>query len=177
MKIDCFKGSMPDQLFINFIFSLFPHGLLGIAIAAFLAVLISTANTLIVVLGATIYRDLLAIHGASEATEGRASRLLTLIIGMFGIALAFCIPDVVQLILNAFFILGMIAPILLGIKFWKRATGKGALVGLITGGATTIICIPIIPHQAFLPGLVLGTLAFVVVSLLTSHSVMEDLNM
>jgi len=71
----------------------------------------------------------------------------------------------------------MIAPILLGLKLWRRATGKGAVASLIVGGVTTLACLPLIPRQAFLPGLVLGILAFFVVSLLTAHGPNEDLRM
>jgi SSS family solute:Na+ symporter len=173
-----FQPSRPDTLLVELIFAYLPHGLLGIAVAGLLAVVVSCANTMVVVLGAILYRDILDRQaGADCRKEIRISRLLTLGVGLAGFGLAVLVGSIVQLILSAFFIIGMIGPVLIGVSIWRRATKTGAFWALISGGIVTIGLLPVMPQQAFLPGLAIGTLLFFGLSLLTSHSESENLTM
>lgn len=166
--------SNPDTILINFIFDYLPRGLLGIGVAGLLAVFISTANTLIVVLGATVYRDIFRKGSAKSSDSLAVSRITTLIIGIIGLLLAILIPNLVQLMLNAFFVIAALFPALIGIVYWRRATLAGATSSIIAGGVVTVISLPIIPRQAFLPGLVVTTLTFIIVSMCTKHSASES---
>jgi len=167
-----------DYVLAQTMFASLPKVLLGIAVAAFVAVIVSTANTLVVVLGAVLYRDILNRRSAADdKRELLISRAINFCMGMCGLVFALLVPSVVQLMLNTFFVIGMIAPVLLGLTIWKRATSKGAVVALVLGGITTIACLPIMPAQAFVPGLALSVISFFVVSGLTRHSANEDLGM
>ena len=167
----------PDSLLVEMLFRYLPHGFLGIAVASLFAVVVSSANTMIIVLGAVLYRDILARSGEDAPREIRLSRLLTLGGGVAGFAFALVVPSIVQQILNAYFVIGMIAPVLLGITLWRRATKAGAISALAVGGLLTVALLPIMPRTAFLPGLVISIILFFVVSLLTKHSAEENLNM
>lgn len=157
--------SNSDYLFINVIYKYLPQGLLGIGIAALFAVLISSANTMIVVLGATFYRDILGKPIDGGIKELKYSRVVTFVIGGMGVIFALLIPSIVQLVLNAFFIIAVLFPALLCAILWKRATLLGASLSIALGGLTTIVFIPFMPTQAFLPGLVVSILALIVGSL------------
>lgn len=167
----------PDRVLFELMFRYIPHGLLGLGVAGIMSVVISAANTMIVVLGAVIYRDVLGRKTGSDASELRTSRLVTFSLGLVGCLFAFAVPNIVQLILNAFFVVGMLAPALLGLTLWRRATSAGAFTSLLIGGLVTVAFLPIMPKQAFVPGLVLSILAFFVVSKFTKHKPEEDLGM
>ena len=167
----------PDRVLFELMFRYMPHGLLGLGVAGILSVVISAANTMIVVLGAVIYRDVLGRRTGIEGNELRVSRLVTFSLGLVGCVFAFAVPNIVQLILNAFFVVAILAPALLGLTLWRRATSVGALTSLLVGGLVTVAFLPIMPKQAFVPGLGLSILAFFIISKLTRHRPEEDLEM
>lgn len=164
----------PDSLLVDSLFKYLPHGLLGLGVASLFAVLISTANTMIVVLGATLYRDVLGRPVSGGTKELRHSRLITLLIGIIGVAFSMAIPDIVQLVLNAFFMIAILFPSLLCVAIWKRATTVGATLSIILGGLVTIVLIPKMPTQAFLPGLAMSILALIIGSFLTKRQELAD---
>ena len=167
----------PDRTLFALMFSYMPHALLGLGVAGILSVVISAANTMIVVIGAVIYRDVLGRKEGVDALELRRSRLITFLVGLVGFLFAVGVPSIVQLILNAFFVVGMLTPALAGVTLWRRGTSAGAFASLLLGGLTTLAFLPIMPKQAFAPGLALSVLAFVIVSRLTRHAPAEDLGM
>jgi SSS family solute:Na+ symporter len=164
----------PDSIFVRSMFKYLPHGILGLGMASLFAVVISTANTMIVVLGATLYRDVLGRPVSGGIRELRYSRLITLLIGIIGVAFSMTIPNIVQLVLNAFFIIAILFPSLLCVAIWKRATSLGATLSIILGGLTTIILIPKMPTQAFLPGLAVSIIALIIGSLLTKRQELAE---
>lgn len=165
----------PDSLLVDTLFRYLPHGLLGLGVASLFAVLISTANTMIVVLGATFYRDVLGKTVTGGVKELRYSRLITLFIGIIGVCFSMAIPNIVQLVLNAFFIIAILFPSLLCVAIWKRATNLGAILSIILGALCTIVLIPKMPTQAFLPGLVISILALIIGSLLTKRQELPEI--
>ncbi len=152
----------PDSILIMNLFKYLPTGFLGLGVASLFAVLISTANTLIVVLGATIYRDILGKPVENTKINLKTSRLITLSVGILGALLAFLISDIVQLVLNAFFMISILFPAILSALFFKGTNKVGGMLSIILGGITTICFIPIYPTQAFLPGLVVSILTIVI---------------
>jgi len=167
----------PDSLLVELLFRYLPQGMLGLAVAGMLSVIISTANTMILVLGAVLYRDFLGREGVNEGQEVKVSRLITFFMGVLGVIFAVFTPSIVQLILNAFFIILVMGAALIGVTWWKGATSKGAVASLIGGGLGTISCLNIMPQQAFIPGLLLSCILFFSVSLFTKHSPHEDLTL
>lgn len=166
-----YKGVDGDALVFRFIYDFLPPGLLGFGIACVLSVIVSTANTLVVIVAATVFRDLLPSSSDGEKGVWR-SRLITGVAGIVGAAMAMAAPNLVQLLLNAFYMLLVLGPALVGTA-WKKATAKGAYASIFLGAASTITFLFISPREAFLPGLILSALSFGVVSLLTKHSPQE----
>ncbi|MCB9947269.1 MAG: sodium:solute symporter family protein [Rhodospirillaceae bacterium] len=151
---------------------IFPPGLYGFAVVAVFATILSTANSMILVVSASVYRD---IFGASFG-EGKllASRGITFGVGFAGLVFAFLVPSIVQSILNAIYVLGVIAlPIVVGL-FWRRATNIAATLCIVSGALVTAGFIPIAPKQAFLPGAAVAIVVFFVVTFLTKHGPSEN---
>jgi len=152
------------------LFHYLPHGLLGLGVASVFATVISAANTMIVVLGATFYRDVLGKPLEGGNLELKQSRYITFAFGIIGVILALLTPSIVQLILNSYFIIAIILPALICVPLWKRATSLGAVLSIGLGGLTTIVFLPFMPTQAFVPGMGVAVLAMIVGSLLSKSN-------
>jgi SSS family solute:Na+ symporter len=161
--------STPDVVFLHFMFAYLPPGVLGIGVAALFAVLISTANTLIVVLSAAIYRD---IWGRSIASADalRTSRILTLIVGCVGIGISLILPDIVRLILNASFWLLMLFPALIVSLYKINCSPRFVIASMATGVIVTLMASLRDPTKAFLPGLIIAAVIIVAGCLVMKHS-------
>jgi len=162
----------PDLVVIRLLQDHLPIGLLGLGVAAIFSDIISTADTMIVVISGTIFRNLLQKDASSEHNL-KISRATTAIVGIVGALMAISVPNLVQLLINAFYVLLVIGPALLGVRLWSRATAKGAVVSIISGAIAAGIFLFISPREAFLPGLLVSILSFIIVSLSTMHSLSE----
>ena len=165
----------PDLAPFLVINNFLPQGVMGLAVAALLATLLSTANSMALVVSATLYRDIL--RREQDNSSVYASRAWTLAAGICGLFAALIIPNIVQLMLNAFYVLGTLFFSFIGGLFWHKSTARGATLSIALGGLTTIISLPLIPKVAFLPGLFVSLPVFVVASLLTSHSSTEKVRL
>lgn len=165
-----------DQALFVLMNKFLPKGLLGLGIAAFMAVFISTVNTMLMVGSATLTKDFYKGWLNREATEKQllvAGRISTLLVGIVTLFIALMLPDVVSLSVNALFMLLILLPAVIGGFFWKKATAKGSLFAIIFGLITMLIFLPISPENAFVPGFGVSLFVFVGVSLLTSHDISE----
>jgi SSS family solute:Na+ symporter len=165
-------GKTPEDAVLRTLLGILPVGLTGFAVASVLSVILSTANTLVVVITATVLRDFFGIDSSSDVNLKKA-RGLSVVAGLLGAALAFFTGDLVQLLLNTFYGLLALAAPLVGAVFWRRATATGAMWSIALGFGTTLVGLFFIPKQAFLPGLLTSVLAFVLVSKFSKHGVAE----
>lgn len=144
----------PDNILISNFLKYLPSGLLGIGIASLFSVTISTANTYVVVLSATFYRDVLMFNKVGGDKELKVSRIVTLLIGVVGIAYSLMLPNIVQLILNGFFGISIIfPPLVYGFVSKKKLNALSGIISLTLGFILTAAFIPILSNQAFVPGL------------------------
>ncbi|NNC54558.1 MAG: hypothetical protein HKO07_02420 [Pseudomonadales bacterium] len=135
---------------------------------------------------------------ANEEALVRFARATTLVIGTLGIALAYLVPNVLDLMLYAytFGAAGLFFP-MLGLLFWRRTTAAGAFWSMISGGGSALAwallqdwswlrswdwhshwarfdeVYGIDPSYA---GWVIGLPVLIVVSLLTKHSSDENID-
>lgn len=164
-------GIPADRIFFMVMVDHLPTGLLGIALGGVFAVVLSAANTMILVIGSTLVRDFAERRGADDETGSvRLSRLVTAGAGIVGAILAYGVPNIVQLMLNAFFMIAVLAPSLIGVFVWRRATRAGATASIVLGSIVTLVALPFAPQQAFVPGLVCAIVAFVAGSFLSRHA-------
>lgn len=155
-------------------------GFLGLAIAAFLAVFISTVNTMMMVVSATLTKDFykgVINPRASGKLLLRVGRLLTLVVGLVGLGLAFIVRDIVTLSVNALLMLLVLLPATMGGFFWRRATSKAAFWSVLLGFAEGIVLLPLMPKTAFIPGFLVSLVLFIAISFFTKHSFSENVKL
>ncbi len=163
------------------IMQLLPAGLAGTVIAAYIAAVMSSADSCLIgpvaIFTNDIYRKYLR-PAASDAELVRVARIATLVLGVLAIAIAYLIPNVLDLILYAytFGAAGLFFP-MLGLLFWRRTTARGAFFSMLTGGTAAVVwAIAGEPYgfASSYAGWVIGLPVLVIVSLLTEHSADEE---
>ncbi|WP_205632814.1 sodium:solute symporter family protein [Chlorobaculum limnaeum] len=153
-----------------------PVGMLGLGLAGFMAIFISTVNSTILVASATLAKDIYGtLYAGREYDLLKVSRVSTLIIGFLGMVIAYCMPDIVVLSVNAMFMLLILLPSVIGGFFWKRANAKAAFASIIVGFMVMLGFLSYNPNTAFVPGFVASMLVFIFVSLYADHDISENL--
>jgi SSS family solute:Na+ symporter len=166
------------------IVALLPAGVAGLVVAAYIAAVMSTADSCLIgpvaIFTNDIYRKRVKPN-ASDSDLVRVARIATLAMGALAILIAYLVPNVLELILYAytFGAAGLFFP-MLGLLFWKRTTATGAFWSILAGGASavawTLAGEPWGFSASYL-GWFVGLPTLIVVSLLTEHSDEEDLQL
>jgi len=166
------------------IMKLLPVGLAGIVIAAYIAAVMSTADSVLMgpvaIFTNDIYKKFLR-PDASEQSIVRVARIATLVLGVLSIGMAYLVPNVLELILYAytFGAAGLFFP-MLGLLFWPRTTASGAFWSMLGGGFSALLWVlldePFGLSSSYL-GWIVSLPLLVVVSLATDHSPEENLEM
>ena len=163
------------------ILNLLPTGLAGIVIAAYIAAVMSTADSCLIgpvaIFTNDIYRKIIK-PAAVDAELIRVARVLTIVLGVLAIAMAYLTPNVLDLILYAytFGAAGLFFP-MLGLLFWKRTTASGAFWSMMLGGSSAVIWTIAGEPWGFASsyaGWLVALPALVIISLLTKHSAEEN---
>ena len=166
------------------IMELLPVGLAGIVIAAYIAAVMSTADSVLMGPVAIVTNDIYRKYFRPDATESSivlVARTATLVLGVLGIGIAYLVPNVIELILYAYTFgsAGLFFP-MLGLLFWKRTTASGAFWSMLGGGFAALLWVafdePFGISASYL-GWIVSLPLLVSVSLLTDHSPEEDLDM
>lgn len=158
-----------------------PQILGALVLAAAVAIIVSTADSFLLVSANSVVRDVyhrFLRPNASQTELVRASRLAVVVLGLVAFAAAFLSDKFFEVSLWAYTIYGAsITPALMATFFWKRATGAGAAAGLASGTIVTIVWellkmkeqLPeaLSAFGAVLPAMAISVLLLVVVSLLT----------
>jgi Na+/proline symporter len=168
-----------DQALFVLMKNYLPVGLLGLGIAGFMAIFISTINSTIMVASATITKDFFVNNRKIRPEENkilRYGRISTLFCGIVGLIIAIIYPNLVALSVNSLFMLLILVPSVMGGFFWRQATEKGAFYSIISGLIVMALFFFIDPTTAFVPAFVVSLLTFIIVSLSTKHDESEDLN-
>jgi SSS family solute:Na+ symporter len=164
----------PDMVFPTMVTGLLPVGLKGLVLAGFIAAIMSSVDSTLNSASTLVTMDFVkkirpTLPDERLTTIGRITTITFMLISAFWVpivaqastlfaylqsALAYVFPPVV-----AVFILGL---------FWKRATGTGALVGLIVGHVVTISTFVLQKFTTWFPPMHFLILAgiFLVVSML-----------
>lgn len=153
-----------------------PTGFLGLGVAAFLAVFISSVNTTIMVITASLTKDFYkgAINPAANDKQMlKAGRILTIAAGLAGLIFAYLVRDILTLSTTALLMLLVFLPAIFGGFFWKRATATASFYSILLGFICALFLLPKMPTTAFVPGFLVSLIMFVVLSFFTSHSKSE----
>lgn len=166
----------PDMALPTLILEIMPGWLAGLVLAAPLAAVMSTVNSMLLVASSTIVKDLYLNYikpDASERSVKKISYFSTAIIGVIVIILSLTPPEYLQYLviyaiggLEATFF----APIVLGL-YWKRANRAGAIASMYLGLISYILIDIFSPNpfgmHTIATSLAISLLAMVVFSYLT----------
>jgi len=160
-----------------------PLGIGIIFMITVVGIIISTADSFLLVPSTTFIKDIYLNHINTKASEKRIvfmSRLMVLTFGIIAWLVSRVFSEsttVFEKALYAFTVYGSaITPCLVAALFWKRATSAGAISSILTGTVTTLLWEEVIkvhlPTElakldAVLPAITLSVICLIVVSLLT----------
>lgn len=166
-------GGDAENILLHLFREGFPGILSGLFLAAAMAAIMSSGDSWLLVAGSAIGRDLyqkVLRPNASGKTVLRVSRYATAGIAIIGIVTALIPRSVMWAVWLAWGAFAQFGPILVLGMYWKRATKKAALIALVAGFLVNIGWYlagfhKTIIHQA-VPGIVVGTLLMLIISLL-----------
>jgi solute:Na+ symporter, SSS family len=118
-----------------------PPVMIGLSIAAILAVVMSTAASVLMVAGMTVSRDVARLFkpDLKEQTGLWTARIAVVAIGAFGITFALLMRGIFDMMLLSFAIFIAVAFVpTMAALFWKKATNTGAIASMIGGGVTVV---------------------------------------
>ena len=166
------------------IMQLLPAGIAGLVIAAYIAAVMSSADSCLMgpvaIFTNDIYKKYLKPQSSQEQLV-RVARYTTIFLGILAIATAYSIPNVLDLILYAYTFgsAGIFFP-MLGLLFWRRTTATGAFWSMLLGGSSAVIYSILGEPFGFAAsylGWLIGLPALIIVSLLSEHSLEEDIDL
>ncbi|MFO7952735.1 MAG: sodium:solute symporter family protein [Bacillota bacterium] len=173
----------PELALPSMMMEYLPIGIGGFVLAAYVAAVMSTADSCLMGPVAVVTRDIYQKRIKPDATDQeltKLARIMTLVLGVLAIWLAYSVETVLEAILYAytFGAAGLFFP-MLGLLFWKGTTTTGAFASIIGGGGIAIIWV-LAGNPNDIPESYLGWgvsfVLLVVVSLLTKHSPGEDID-
>ncbi len=156
-----------------------PVGLRGLAIAAFLAAFMSSADTTLMTTSAILAWDIYKGHinpSANDRKVLRISRGMIVVMGLLALLVALFIGGIIESLFLAYtvFSSGLIVPIIAG--FYRKRLGvnsNGALAGLIGGGSVAIL-LKILKVPANDPKMILGMIVSLVLLFVVSKVTSGD---
>ena len=150
-----------------------PIGLTGIALAGMLSVIMSTADSYLLVSVQTCVSDIgkTISPGMSEKTELRLSRIFAVILPIGALVIALYIKNAYATLMFAWCFYAAAAGIpAFAALFWKKATKQGIIVAMVSG-FTVCIAWKLLGQPfglgAAVPGTIACAIALVTVSLAT----------
>jgi len=126
-----------------------------ILLAAVVAIIISTANSFLLVPATNIIRDVYQRFINPNLGDKRMilySRLVVIMLGLISYSLISFFPRILDAAYAAYTVYGAgITPALMAVFFWKRATTAGGVLSILGGMTTTVIWEIINKIQGHLP--------------------------
>jgi Na+/proline symporter len=130
-----------DAVIPRLVIAYLPVGLKGLCLAAMMAIMMSTADTVLLLAGTTFSRDIFqALRSETpDKTLLLITRVFIVVIGLLGIIFALNMKGIFDLILIAFaiFTSGAFVPTFAAL-FWKKATKAGAIVSSIVASVSVV---------------------------------------
>ncbi|MBO8191093.1 sodium:solute symporter family protein [Streptomyces oryzae] len=170
-----YPGISPDLVLPTVVMRLIPAGLVGLVIAALLAVVMSTASSYLNSIAVIFVKDIYQPFINPEVSAARRvwlERALSVLVGVVAIAFAVSVPSIVDALLYAYGVWAptVIIPLLAAVLFKSRNKAAG-LAAMAAGGTVMAVWTWVLDEPYGVTGLVAGVttnlLAFVVTSLLT----------
>jgi Na+/proline symporter len=167
-----------EQFIPKMIFAFFPPVGKGLVISALFGLILSTADSFLLMVGTTAVNDIYKIFKPDLDSKKALSlaRIVTTVGGVVAIFLALWGGSVLTLFKTgaAAYGAGMFVPLLLGC-FWKRASSKAVNSGMLAGCFLTIIW-NVFKLNAFVKvdGVIIGAAACLILTVLLSYVLPDE---
>ncbi|MGD2295695.1 MAG: sodium:solute symporter family protein, partial [Candidatus Aminicenantes bacterium] len=123
--------------------------------AAIVAIIVSTANSFLLVPATNVVRDIYQRFINPDLPDKKMiifSRIVVIVLGVIAFALIRFFPTILEAAYAAYTVYGAgITPALLAVFFWKRATVAGGVLSIVGGMTTTVVWEVINKIQGHLP--------------------------
>jgi sodium/proline symporter len=166
----------PEMAIFTLASELLPAAVTGIVMAAIMAAIMSTADSILLQVGTIASRDLYQRFFNPKASDKQmvwVSRILVAVMGIIGLIVAlFRPPGVFLIVIFTTSVLGSaFMPAYVCAVWWKKANTPGALASIVGGALTAFLLETLaIPINPMLGGLVVSWLLMIIVSLATRKS-------
>ncbi len=168
----------PETILPEMSAALFPALFTGVFLVVVLAAIMSTVDSLLILASSAVVRDVVQKalgYQGDERTLSLMGKGVTVVIGAVGLVVALLEVRVIfDFVLFAWSgIACAFTPVVLCSLFWRRTTRAGAVAGMISGFAATVIWVKVFKTEFYdlyemIPGFAAGLVVCVVVSLLTT---------
>jgi len=119
------------------------QGIISDLVATMMAMIVSTADSFLLVPATNLTRDIFQRYLAPDASERTVvvtGRILVLALGIVALLLVGQFPTILEAAYTAYLIYGTsITPALLAAFLWKRATRQGAVTSIAIGALVTLV--------------------------------------
>lgn len=139
----------------------------GIVLAGFLAAIMSSADTMLLVTSMTIVHDLIQKTFNKELTPDQALRLsrwTTFIVGAISATIAVLVFSVAHIAIEAVSYVAVLLPAVVFGFYWKKATPQAAFWSIVLGTITLTAFLWVSPVEAFIPAMFVSFVTFWIVN-------------
>ncbi|MCK4631949.1 MAG: sodium:solute symporter family protein [candidate division Zixibacteria bacterium] len=134
-----------------------------ICFLAIIAAVMSSADSILNVLAQTSYDSIFRdkkIRQNQDSQRLKALRVTTFFVGIIAVIIAFVFPNIVDLNIGGIStLLVFVMPILAALFAW-RTSKKWVSISIIAGTVVIVVLFPLYPKMAFVPGLLISLLIF-----------------
>ena len=159
-------GSDPASAMLNLSQLVLPKGMLGLLVAAFAGVAVSTASSTLLVCSSTLEQDVYSVLRNTGKEKPASSllvyRLFVVLVGLIALVLALKVPSVTQILMYGYsvYVPGLLLPVIAGSFHWKLSD-RAMLLTIVSGVLTAVILILMgEPFPGSLGGLIVSAIPF-----------------
>ena len=159
-------GSDPASAMLNLSQLVLPKGMLGLLVAAFAGVAVSTASSTLLVCSSTLEQDVYSVlrntGKEKPASSLLVNRLFVVLVGLIALVLALKVPSVTQILMYGYsvYVPGLLLPVIAGSYHWKLSD-RAMLLTIVSGVLTAVILILMgEPFPGSLGGLIVSAIPF-----------------
>ena len=159
-------GSDPASAMLNLSQLVLPKGMLGLLVAAFAGVAVSTASSTLLVCSSNLEQDVYSVlrntGKEKPASSLLVNRLFVVLVGLIALVLALKVPSVTQILMYGYsvYVPGLLLPVIAGSFHWKLSD-RAMLLTIVSGVLTAVILILMgEPVPGSLGGLIVSAIPF-----------------
>jgi len=164
------EGTLPDDVFLTLGAQILPHGALGLLLAALIAIVMSSQDSVMNAGAVSFVRDLIGFKkDMGERRALRTGRIGTVIIALLAAVAARYSPSIIDglLILYSIWAPALLLPLLIGL-FRKETVHAAGWASMLTGGLTSILWQTVLRTPGEFPAILAGLFAGLIAYLLGS---------